>query len=589
MTMKNLKKSQKDILPINWYWPKDGEDFSRLSDKIVENTTTIDNDEKIASNTEKIVNDAKKKLSGKTIAGRLVTADDFDRLLSPSVEEHTKDMAFGQKSGQKKGYNAAMQIAISGRMLAMQKAIARAGVPDQFVFVEDEDDQHKKKITIDNLQKAKGRRGNLYTQRGLALPPGSLSYMDVPKKTLGILPKIVPEWGADPVDPANPEKTTYSGAKGAVGRAAQFPLNVLAFAAMYGLDIANATFSGATGRSIPGLYRAEYANEGDASYNPNPTTEQNRIIVSPLQRFLQGQGALASRVMGAQIRETNPNGSPVTQKDPGIEYDTATNTYKQKILPPATILDSNGNEIPNADYEALPDKQVWSRNPWWWGGGFSTLQQRGSEDPSIIVPRGRKLQVYTDPKMTEKARRAHQEKFDSTAYKAYLSTLFDSLRLKYGENFASKDVNHTDYWNSIPEEWEQEKANPAFSSTQFENEENDYKDRFITHHVDKAANQWSSMYDPKKEGLTAASGRIIVPKAGLVSTKRTVEGFPSPDPSKWKGAQSAVLNNFKAQMSNPNQISQDPFWQHAYGHGHGNAVVHDPANPLFIHDPAPTP
>lgn len=591
--MIKLKKSQKDILPINWYWPKDGEDFSRLSDKIVENTTTIHNDEKIASNTEKIVNDAKKKLSGKTIAGKLVTTEDFEKLLSPSIEYSTKEMAFGERSGQKKGYNAAMQIAISGRMLAMQKAIARAGIPDQFIFAEDEDNHYKKKITVDILQKAKNRRSNLITQRGVTLPPGTLSYMDIPKKTLGILPNIVPEWGADPVDPANPEKTTYSGVTGNLGRAAQFPLNILAFSALYGLDLANVTFSAATGgRSLPGLYRREYANEGDQAYNPNPLYEQNQIIVSPLQRFLQGQGALASRVMGAQIRETNPNGSPVTEKDPGIMYDTTTNTYKQKPLPTPTIQDAKGNDIPNPEYEALPDKQVWSRNPWWWNGGFSTPQQRGSEDPTIIVPVGKNQnKVYTDPKIKEKARLAHQQQFDSTAYKAYLSTLFDSMRLKYGENLEEKDQNHINDWNIFGSEWEDEKlVMPATISQGYIDKEKDYKENFINHHVSQAEKQWSSMYDPRKEGLVAASGRKIVPKErALFSIKRNVEGFPSPDPIKWKGPQSAVLTNFKLQMSNPDQIAKDPFWQHAYSHGHSGATLHDPANPQFVHTPIPPP
>jgi len=588
MTMKNLKKSQKDILPINWYWPKNEEDFSRLSDKIVENTTTIDNDKKIASNTEKIINDAKKKLSGKTVAGRLVTADDFEKLLSSSVEQNAKEMAFGEKTGKPKGYNAAMQIAISGRMLAMQKAIARAGIPDQFMFVDDENKELKKKINTDVLQKAKTKKRDLYTRNGFSIPPGSLSYMDVPKKTLGIIPEIVPQWGADPVDPANPEKVTYSGAKGAIGRAAQFPLNILAFAAMYGLDIANATYSGATGgRSIPGLYRREYANEGDAAYNPNPAAQQNIIYVSPLQRFLQGQGALASRVMGAQIRETNPNGSPVTEKDPGISYNSQKNIYEQNPMPPATITDSKGNQIPNPDYEKLPDKQVWSRNPWWWGGGFPTLQQRGSEDPSIIISNGRRTRVYTDPKMKQKARTEHEQQFDSDSYRSYLNSLFDSLRLQYGKSFADKDQNHLDHWNIIPEEWEQEKAQPFFNSVNYEALENQYKKDFVEKHVNEAKDQWNSMYDPTKEGLTAASGRIITPKAKRFSTKRIVEGFPSPDPTKWKGHQSAVLDNFRTEMLDPNQISQDPFWQHAFSHSIGNTKLHVATNPEFTHTPKP--
>ena len=42
-------------------------------------------------------------------------------------------------------------------------------------------------------------------------------------------------------------------------------------------------------------------------------------------------------------------------------------------------------------------------------------------------------------------------------------------------------------------------------------------------------------------------------------------------------------------MSNPDQIAKDPFWQHAYSHGHSGATLHDPANPQFVHTPIPPP
>lgn len=518
--MKKLKKSQKDILPINWYWPKDDKDFSLLSDKIVENTTTLDNDKKIAENTEKLINDAKKKLSGKTVIGKLVTTEDFEKLLSPSVEDHTIESTFGAKNGHNKKYNAAMQIALSGRMLALQKAIARAGLPDEFLLENNslEKSFQSRKNIDESLSKAKRRAG--YAGRGRSswsvLPQNSLDLLD--RKQLGILPRIVPSWGGT-VDPDNPEKINYSGKGSAVGwNILQAIGNATTFAGLYGADIINHGLSGMLGTNHYG---------------------KGVLPINSFKDFAQGNGAIASNVMGAS--------RPTSQYDPN-------NGYYQTGWEGSAYANAPTAQVQNYYDDIDPANNVYTP---------------GSRIKSKI-----------------RAMKNHENEFDKyqASYAQHLGSLIDRARSTYGNEMKNHDQGYTSVWddmtNNLQEKRKQWEASNGISWNMHtlynwdkqDTMEQSYKQQLIDAQITKAKKLWMSTYDPSRRGMTSASGEKMVPANLFLD--RNGRRVQSANP---RGEFATKLNNnFSESLKSSSVITQDPHWHHAYHNTYGASFIPNP-------------
>lgn len=520
--MKKLKKSQKDILPINWYWPKDDKDFSLLSDKIVENTTTLDNDKKIAENTEKLINDAKKKLSGKTVIGKLVTTEDFEKLLSPSVEDHTIESAFGAKNGDNKKYNAAMQIALSGRMLALQKAIARAGLPDEFLLEDNslgKTFQSKKNID-ESLNKAKRKAG--YAGRGRSswnvLPENSLNLLD--RKQLGILPRIVPSWGGT-VDPDNPEKINYSGKGSAAGwNILQAIGNATTFAGIYGADIINHGLSGMLGTNHYG---------------------RGVLPINSFKNFAQGKGAIASNVMGAAR--------------PTSKYDPSTGGYEQTGWERSAYGNAPTAQVQNYYDDIDPLTQVYTPG-------------------SRIKSRMRAMKNHEN----------EFDKYQAS-YAQHLGSLIDRARSTYGNEMQNHDQNYTSVWNDMTnnlqekrKQWEASNPGMPWNMNALDNWHNQdaneelYKQKLIDAQIDKAKKLWMSNYDPARRGITSASGEKMVPANLFLD--RNGRRVQSANPI---GQFATGLNNkFSESLKSPSVITKDPHWHHAYENTYGLSFTPNP-------------
>ena len=526
--MKNLKDSQEDILPINWYWPKDSQDFSRLSDKIVENTTTLDNDKKIAENTEKLVADAKKRMNGKTAVGRLVTAEDFEKLLSPSVEDQTIESAFGTKNGNRRKYNAAMQIALSGRMLSLQKGIARAGVPDHFVFVEDEDE-----ISDNSLRKSRRTRTasprNMYNLS----PDNSLDVFN--RRDLGIIPRIVPYWGGKLIEnreiylPGSSDQTVGDATKLTYGRLksntkGDRAANALKEAGWHTVqNVANLAM-------FAGLYMTDLLNHGLAGVLGS---KSGPIPIGTLIDVLSGKGRRASLIMGAQNKDGEQTGL--------------------------------GGNAPTAEILDQYDAQM-----------ITNPANNMRESRMMLRAQKNHMDEFTN-------------KIEND-YREHISDLVDTARMSYGKHLKdARGYKGNDWDDAVSQLFEarqrwQERNNQPWEGHTFAGwdvnhaQESEYKKNLVDVQVEKAKQEWKKQFDVNRKGLKTLSGLRIADKKFFVNAKG--QRYASVSPAA-KGFAKKITNEFhnteggKPTVMNATEtIINDPVWKNAYEHQFGTSYTH---------------
>ena len=141
MTSKNSSKKN-DLIPVEWHWGKNERDISVLAKEVWDSISHEKTDEQIAKKTKKLIADMESRLSGKTVTGRMVTASDLKNLYGQDVSKDAEEKAFGHSSNQgKTGYEAAMQISLTHRIMKLQDGIQKAGLPRGFeVFAKGKDD-----------------------------------------------------------------------------------------------------------------------------------------------------------------------------------------------------------------------------------------------------------------------------------------------------------------------------------------------------------------------------------------------------------------------------------------------------------------
>jgi len=141
MTSKNSSKKN-DLIPVEWHWGKNERDISVLAKEVWDSISHEKTDEQIAKKTKKLIADMESRLSGKTVTGRMVTASDLKNLYGQDVSKDAEEKAFGHSSNQgKTGYEAAMQISLTHRIMKLQDGIQKAGLPRGFeVFAKGRDD-----------------------------------------------------------------------------------------------------------------------------------------------------------------------------------------------------------------------------------------------------------------------------------------------------------------------------------------------------------------------------------------------------------------------------------------------------------------
>jgi len=158
MTSKNSSKKN-DLIPVEWHWGKNERDISVLAKEVWDSISHEKTDEQIAKKTKKLIADMESRLSGKTVTGRMVTASDLKNLYGQDVSKDAEEKAFGHSSNQgKTGYEAAMQISLTHRIMKLQDGIQKAGLPRGFeVFAKARDDDPGKTAGTRRGEKAGGK------------------------------------------------------------------------------------------------------------------------------------------------------------------------------------------------------------------------------------------------------------------------------------------------------------------------------------------------------------------------------------------------------------------------------------------------
>ena len=164
MTSKNSSKKN-DLIPVEWHWGKNERDISTLAKEVWDSISHEKTDEQIAKKTKKLISDMESRLTGKTVTGKIVTASDLKNLYGQDVSKDAEEKAFGHSENQgKTGYEAAMQISLTHRIMKLQDGIQKAGLPRGFeVFAKAKED--------DPGRSAGTRRGGKKGDRVTAVSP----------------------------------------------------------------------------------------------------------------------------------------------------------------------------------------------------------------------------------------------------------------------------------------------------------------------------------------------------------------------------------------------------------------------------------
>lgn len=164
MTSKNSSKKN-DLIPVEWHWGKNERDISALAKEVWDSISHEKTDEQIAKKTKKLISDMESRLTGKTVTGKIVTASDLKNLYGQDVSKDAEEKAFGHSENQgKTGYEAAMQISLTHRIMKLQDGIQKAGLPRGFeVFAKAKED--------DPGRSAGTRRGGKKGDRVTAVSP----------------------------------------------------------------------------------------------------------------------------------------------------------------------------------------------------------------------------------------------------------------------------------------------------------------------------------------------------------------------------------------------------------------------------------
>ena len=533
----------------------------------MDNVTTDDNDKKIAKKTEALMNDAIKKLSGKTIVGNIVTSEDLEKLLHPGIEEQTRTMAFGHREHNLPKNNAMMQLAITKKILMMQKAIARAGLPVHLAHYSEQ--PMKKSVStsivekpaseIESFEKAKNKRMGNKNRRPQYRPweplEGAGSYMpDSVFQDWG--EKVLPYWGFKPLqtdpktgvpmkkdpsgnlvrDPGGPVKLEAKpGIAPIAARVARGALTTLVLGGLFGLDMANHSLTGVFNSRGPdnrGLFSS--ANQHAASLFGSPFPFREKSSLSTIMNNVRPDSPW--QTMFANLNAAKPK------------------------------ISDSGNKI------------VWSEK----------------------APTYQQMKYFNEKTSPYKA-------FDREKLDAYVEKMLNANRMYYGSLLGQNNTatgtsfhpNYVSHWDDLPKKLFQYRANnpgwatnsaPLYSSTSMgarprtsssleeqAEKEKIYLQQVQNHVANAAQGYWRKMIDPKNPVMPT----VFSPRSQTYQPLST-------NPLEWTHEDgtkvlSTALNSLgmihpkqtgKSKIVpkiTPSLIMSDPFWHHAYEteHDHG--------------------
>lgn len=534
----------------------------------MDNVTTEDNDKKIAKKTEALMNDAIKKLSGKTIVGNIVTSEDLEKLLHPGIEEQTRTMAFGHREHNLPKNNAMMQLAITKKILMMQKAIARAGLPVHLAHYSEQ--PMKKSVStsivekpaseIESFEKARNKRMGNKNRRPQYRPweplEGAGSYMpDSVFQDWG--EKVLPYWGFKPLqtdpntgvpmkkdpsgklvrDPGGPVKLEAKpGIAPIAARVARGALTTLVLGGLFGLDMVNHSLTGVFNSRGPdnrGLFSS--ANEHAASLFGSPFPFKEKSSLSTIMNNVRPDSPW--QTMFANLNAAKPK------------------------------ISNSGKNI------------VWSEK----------------------APTYQQMKYFNEKTSPYKA-------FDREKIDAYVEKMLNANRMYYGSLLGQNNTatgtsfhpNYVSHWDDLPKKLFQYRANnPGWDTnsallwnapangimlprTSSSLEEQAKKEKIylqqMQHHVANAAwGHWTKMIDPKNPVMPT----VFSPRSQTYQPLST-------NPLEWTHEDgtkvlSTALNSLgmihpkqtgKSKIVpkiTPSLIMSDPFWHHAYEteHDHG--------------------